>query len=355
MKTASNNGNPQVKKSAVKLLMMTALMAFIIISYTGCGDDTPVSKSDFCLDTSCEIRIYDDMDEAEAEALLDEAFDLIRSHEAVLSKTVEDSDVSKINDAAGQWAEVSEETVEVIRMAHEISSMSSGAFDITVGEITGMWDFKSEKPQVPPAADIEAALPHVGYEKIDVQGESVRLEDPDMRIDLGGIAKGYIADRACDFLGDRGVESAVVNLGGNVAVIGEKDGGEPWVIGIERPFADRKEMVGTIQARDATVVTSGIYERNFSLDGRIYHHILNPATGYPAETDLDAVTITAKRGNSGFCDAVSTACLVLGRDRAMELVAALQEKYGDKGIEAAFIDNNGDIVQTDGMDIDFSE
>lgn len=345
----------KMKAQAVRYILLTAITALIIITYTGCGDEGPVSKSDFCLDTSCEIKIYDDMDKSEAEDILDEAFGLIRGYEKMLSKTISTSDVARINDAGGQWIEVSADTIDVIRMANLVAYESGGVFDVTIGKVTDLWDFKSEDPKVPEASSISEALTHVNYRKITTGGGKVLVSDAQAQIDLGGVAKGYIADRVCEFLEEKGVTSAVVNLGGNVAVIGEKDEDTPWTIGVERPFTDRTELVGTIEVTDATVVTSGIYERNFESGGKVYHHILDPETGYPAVTDLDAVTITAKKGNSGFCDAVSTACLILGKDKAIQFIEKLRQMYPEKGLEAAFIDNNGDIVQTDGMNITFTE
>lgn len=339
------------KNRMVRFALMTALAAFIIITHTACGDEGPVSKSDFCLDTVCDIAIYDDMKKSEAEAILDEAFVKIREYEDMFSRTAEGSDVDKINNAGGKSTEVSEETVKVINMANDVSAASDGVFDITIGKATKLWDFKAEDPQVPDDAEIKAAIPYVGYETITAADGQVKLADPEAEIDLGGVAKGYIADLICDFLEGQGVTKAIINLGGNVVVIGEKAEGTPWVVGIERPFTDRKEVVGAVEVVDKSVVTSGIYERNFEEGGVIYHHILDPATGYPAQTDLDAVTIIANKGYSGFCDAVSTACLILGKDDAPKLIEKLQERYPESGLEAAFIDKDGNIVQTDGMDI----
>ncbi|MBQ3184477.1 MAG: FAD:protein FMN transferase [Firmicutes bacterium] len=336
---------------AVKSTALIVLLAFMIITHTACGDEGPPSKTDFCLDTSCTITIYDDMDKSDAEQLLEDSFALIREKEDLLSRTVEGSEVDQINGADGQWTEVSAETIDIIRTANMISYESGGVFDITIGKITQLWDFKAEEPEVPADEDIQAALPYIDYKTITTGGGKVKLSDPEAEIDLGGVAKGAIADMVCAFLEANGVTSAVVNLGGNVVVIGEKAEDTPWTVGIERPFTDRKELVGVVQVTDKAVVTSGIYERNFEAGDKIYHHILDPETGYPAETDLEAVTIIANKGYSGFCDAVSTACLILGKDKAPQFIEQLQAKYPDRGIEAAFIDNGGNIVQTDGMQI----
>ena len=214
-----------------------------------------------------------------------------------------------------------------------------------------MWNFTGEDPSVPPQEEIDAALPAVDYRNIHIDGNRVTLADPGAAIDLGGIAKGYIADKLAEVLMDKGVESAVINLGGNVETVGAKADGSSWTVGIERPYSGRTELMGKVSLDDGTLVTSGIYERNFEEDGVLYHHVLDPDTGYPAESDLEAVTIMAVRGNSAFCDGLSTVCLMLGKDEAMQLVEQLQEEYPDMGLEAAFIDKEDEMVQTEGMDI----
>ena len=168
------------------------------------------------------------------------------------------------------------------------------------------------------------------------------LLDPETEIDLGGIAKGYICDRVCNYLREEGVESGVVNLGGNIAVIGSKNGREPFRVGIERPYSDRSEIVGYIEGEDVTLVTSGIYERCFEKDGRTYHHILDTGTGYPVESGVESVTIIAKAGLSVDCDALSTMCLALGVEEGMSIVDSID------GVEAVFIDSDDNISATEG-------
>ena len=339
----------------IKKLAFLLIVIAVIIPQVGCGEKAPFSKTDFCLDTACEITIYDDMSAKEADELLTGVYEEIRAYEKMLSKTVEDSDIDKINKAGGATTEVSEETIDVIRTANIISWMSDGAFDITIGGVTELWDFKREDPQVPDDDSIQAAVRHVDYQKITTGGGTVKVSDSEAQLDLGGVAKGYIADRAAQYLEENGVTKAVVNLGGNVIVIGEKEENTPWNVGIERPYSDRTELIGTIKVTDATVVTSGIYERNFEQDGVLYHHVLDPETGCPSESDLEAVTVTAAKGNSGFCDALSTACLILGKEDALKLVKAVQDEYPDKKVEAALIDKNDEFTQTDGMNITFME
>lgn len=338
-------------KSTARIILTVLLTVLVIIPQTGCGNKEPVSKSDFCLDTACKITIYD-MSKSEAEEILNKTYEEIRRYENLLSKTIKDSDIYNINNAGGKSVKISEETAEVINLGIKIGDISKGAFDITIGGVTDLWDFKSENPEVPEADRITEALGSVDYTKVNVKGTDVIMGEPDAQMDLGGIAKGYIADRVGEFLEEQGVTKAIIDLGGNISTIGEKEQDTPWTIGIERPYSDRTEIIAAIKVSDATVVTSGIYERQFVEDGVRYHHVLDPETGYPSKSDLEAVTIVAAKGNSAFCDGLSTTCLLLGKEKALELVKELQQEYPDMQLQAALIDKDDKMVQTDGMNLE---
>ena len=348
------------RKRLGRSALFVALLACIIIAQTGCSRQAETAKTEFCLDTQCAITIYDTSDALnpdnampaeEAEQILDDAFTEIKRCEKLLSKTVEGSDVDKINQSRGQATEVSDETMEVINLCQEAGRISGGKFDMTIGAVTDLWDFKSENPKAPQQQDIDKALSTVDFTQMSAKGNTVTFTNPDARLDFGGVAKGYIADRIGEFLKEKGVQKAIVNLGGNIVTIGQKDKETLWTIGIERPYSDRTEIMGTVQVSDATVVTSGIYERNFQQNGKLYHHVLDPATGYPVETDLESITIVAAEGNSGFCDSLSTICILLGKDKALALIESLQEKYPEKKLEAALIDKDDNMIQTDGMNM----
>ena len=343
-------------KLPVKLLIAAVFAAIVIISQTGCGSKAaePVSQSGYYLNTTCEISLYD-MDESVAGGVLQLAFDRIESYEKILSKTVKDSDVYLINNAAGEFVTVRPETLEVLEMAGEMSKASDGKFDVTIGGVSGMWDFTGDDPHVPKAEAIEEAIGHVDYENIEINGDKVRLTDEQCQIDLGGIAKGYIADSVARLLEQEGAEHAIVNLGGNVVTIGGKTEAVPFVIGIERPYSDRTAIIGSVKSMDQTLVTSGIYERNFTEDGKLYHHVLDPDTGYPVETDLEAVTIIADKGNSGFCDGLSTTCLIMGLDKAKTMIKNMQEEHPEMHIQAVFIDKDDNVTQTDGLELTLTE
>lgn len=353
MKLSEKSIKTKGRHTLIRILAAILSIAFAIITQTGCGNKE-FSKNDFVLNTTCSITISG-MSEDEAEAVLTEAFKVLREYERLLSRTIEESDIYKINHSGGTPVEVSDDTAEVIRQGMMMGDLSEGKFDITIGKLTQLWGFTGEDPKVPSAEKIFEMMGSVDYKKVKIEGNTVTLLDPDAAVDLGGIAKGYIADRLDDLLREKGVNSAMINLGGNVVLIGEKPDGSLWNVGIQRPYSDRTAVIGSVKAADSTLVTSGTYERKFEEDGVIYHHVLDPDTGYPVDTDLESVTIKAKRGNSSFCDGLSTVCLMLGEEKAENLVETLQNKYPEMALEAAFIDKNDDMVQTDGMNIQLED
>lgn len=341
-------------KKTWRIIAVTLILSILIIPQTGCGNKEPVSGTYECLDTSCEITVYG-FDRAEGEKIITEGFKLISDNEALLSKTVRGSDVDRINSAAGKKVKVSEATENTIAVGLEMGEISGGNFDITIGSLTDLWDFKASNPIVPSEAELRQACRKVDYRQVHLEGNNVSLSGSSARLDLGGIAKGYIADRLTEYLEQNGVKSGIINLGGNVVAIGTKENGEGFVIGIERPYSDRTEIIGTVSVKDKTVVTSGIYERKFEKDGVLYHHIIDPSTGYPKDTDLEAVTIVAEKGNSCFCDGLSTTCLMAGSNEAVRIVKELQKRYPEKNIEALFIDRNDNVTKTAGMKLDAVE
>ena len=348
---------PSGKLNKSLIVLLTAVM---ITALCGCGcgaggDPEPVMKDGYYLDTVCSVTVYrmadaqgDVRNAAEitedAEAAIDEAFDLCRDLESKISRTRENSDISRINNAGGEWVEVSEETSELIQKGIEYSELSEGAFDITVGGLTEQWDFHAAEGEakLPDEEALAEAAKHVDYKSIEIDGSKVRLADPAAKLDLGGIAKGYIGDRMTEVLESKGVVSAVINLGGNVICIGGKTDTDDFVIGVETPFSDRTEIIGKISARDRTLVTSGVYERRIEVDGKTYHHILDTKTGWPVRTDLDAVTLTADKGRSGDIDALSTICLIKGSAEGKKFIESLE------GIEGVFVLSDGNVLTTEG-------
>ena len=261
-------------KQTIKLSLIFAIIATVIITQTACKntkDVEPVSKEGFYLDTVCKISIYDmdgDLDKEKAEAAINKAYKRCRELENTLSNTIESSEVSQINSAGGKWVTVGKDTLKVVKAGVKYGELSDGDFDITIGSVSGLWDFQSENPVVPEQSKITEALKHVNYKNIQFDGNKIRIIDPEAKLDLGGIDKGYVADELTTLLEKEGVTSAVINLGGNISTIGGKPDGSPFIIGIEKPYTDRTEIIGTTTADNQTVVTSGIYERQFQKDGR---------------------------------------------------------------------------------------
>lgn len=359
-------------KKFVKKAVLALLIIALIIPQSACksngqnaASNQGISKTGFFLDTVCSITIYGLADEdgrlaamsgeemeKECYLIITDAFKLCSEYENMLSKTIETSDIARINNAKGKAVTVSDETIEVLKKGMEFGRLSGGAFDITIGKATDLWDFHDnaesghEGGVVPAEKDLRDAISHVNYENIKIEGNRVSLTDPETEINLGGIAKGYIADKAAEYLEERGVVSAIVDLGGNIVAIGGKtsqiaasgDTQETdFKIGIKDPLSSSGGLLELIPCKNKTVVTSGTYERYFEKDGVKYHHILDVNTGYPVDTDVLSVTIIADRGKSADCDGLSTTCLALGMEKGMELVKSLE------GFEAVFVDKDGNV------------
>lgn len=335
-------------KKLISILLTVCLTVIMIIPQTACtANRDPVTKESFYFDTTCKISIYDmkDMDEEKAKDVISDAFQKCADYEALLSKTKEGSDIYRINHAGGKPVKCDPLTVKIIKKGIHYGDLSGGRFDITIGKAEDLWDFHSDKHHVPSEKSLKEAVRYVNYKQIHIHGNTVQMGTSKGEIDLGGIGKGYVGDLIAKYLKKRGVTSAIISLGGNIICVGDKDG-EDFVIGIEKPFSDMQEVVGSTPCSNGTVVTSGIYERYFKKNGKLYHHILDPKTGYPIDNDVSGVTITASAGHSGDSDCLSTICLILGTKKAKKFI----EKQ--KGYEALFITRSGKITKTKGMEFD---
>ncbi|NTW29423.1 MAG: FAD:protein FMN transferase [Coriobacteriia bacterium] len=273
------------------------------------------------------------------QSLIDEAVELCRYFELAFSRTVEDGDVVRINRSAGKPVGVGLETADLISTSLRYCEISGGLFDITMGAVTTLWDFN--EGVIPSRRDIVEALRHVGYRNVHVDGTTVRIDDPAAKIDLGGIAKGYITDALAKHLRAGGVTSGLINLGGNAFGLGTKPDGSKWRLGIRDPNNPDGGLIGVVEVADRSAVTSGLYERNFTSDGVLYHHILDPKTGFPAETDVKSVTILSPTSIDG--DGLSTALLLMGVERAIALIESLE------GLDAIFVDTHDNLICTSGI------
>lgn len=297
------------------------------------------SSIEFLFDSVVQISGYCEQD------ILDDAIELCRYFEGILSRTIEGSDVSNINEAKGMPVEVADETAELIEAALHYCEVSGGLFDITIGSVSTLWDF--DEGVKPDEDAIAEAIKHIDYTMISVDGNMVTLADPEAKIDLGGIAKGYIADKVAEQLVSAGVESALINLGGNVYALGTKPDGSEWSIGVQDPNDSRGNILATVDVDDQSVVTSGLYERQFEQDGINYYHILDPRTGYPVETDLVSTSIISDKSIDG--DGFSTILFLKGVDAALALVEETPE------IEAFLVDDAGFITMSSGCDAELLE
>lgn len=318
------------KNNIIKTL--SAVLTASALLLTGCSGaksstqtDQDLTYTDMLFDTVIKIQILDPADES----ILDGLKKLCEKYDTMFSATNTDSELYKLNHANGQSFTVSSETANLIQEGIHYSELSGGAFDLTIEPVSALWDFKADKPTVPSSDAIAQAVSHVDYTKVDIQDNTITLEDPEAGIDLGAIAKGYIADQVKTYLKKQGIKHAIINLGGNVDVIGTKPDGSKYNIGIQKPFDESGEAITSVQLKNQTVVTSGIYERYFKKNGKLYHHILDPRTGYPCENNLYSVSIITD--SSTKADALSTTCFLLGYEKGMELIQSMD------GVKAIFI------------------
>ena len=335
--------------------MFTASLILCPAVLSGCSAQTkseentaadsrePISATAIKLNTAVTVTIYDSNDKN----LLTECMNLCDKYEKIFSRTASDSELYQLNhrelapvEGTENTYQVSDDLAELVSEGLDYSELSEGAFDIAIEPLTSLWDFTAEDPQVPEDSLIQAALPKCDYHNISVDKDKneITLKTDDTAIELGAIAKGYIADRLKDYLVSQNVKSAIINLGGNVLCIGEKPDNSAFKIGIQKPFADRSETIAVMDIKDKSVVSSGIYERCFEQNGTLYHHLLNPETGYPCDNGLIAVTIISDKSVDG--DALSTTCFALGLEDGMKLAESLDD------VQAFFVTSDYEIHYT---------
>ncbi len=317
-------------KKTVSLLLTALLLCF----FTACEQNIyPISSTEFSMNTVITISIYDGEKKA-----LDSAIELCRHYDSLFSKTNPNSDIYKINHAGGQPIEVADDTVELISKALEINKKSNNAFNPALLQLVELWDVKN-RTALPESGQIASALSLAKAENIKIDGNRVTALN-NAQLDLGGIAKGFIADKVKADLLKSGVTSAIINLGGNNLLLGNKNG-QPFTVGLQKPFGQNGETVATLKLADKTCVTSGIYQQYFKMENKIYHHIIDTATGYPVDGNIASVTVITD--SSATADGLSTACLSLGIDEG----TALAKQYS---AELIFITTDGQIILTDGLE-----
>jgi thiamine biosynthesis lipoprotein len=298
--------------------------AFLI----SCTAKVPEPLTVFALGTVCRVNLYGEG----TEEIYGELTDRLSAIEDALSVRIYTSEVSLINRNAGAGpVAVSADVMYVIKMAKYFAEKSNGAFDPAIGVLTSLWNIGSDEERVPTAEEIAAALPLVDWRKIalDEDAGTVFLEEPGMKIDLGGIAKGFAADELVKILRRHGAPRAVIDLGGNIYMLGKKKDGSPWRVGVKDPAQPQGDVAVTLELGENSVVTSGMYERFFEEEGERYHHILDPKTGFPASSGVLSATIVCR--SSLAADALSTAVFILGRDAGLAL---LEGGFPEAGVQA---------------------
>ncbi len=333
-----NRHNPLCTASIVLILIASAFFC------TACGTKNtpaPVSQSAFYLNTVVTITLYDGSDPA----LITECFELCRQYEQEFSRTSEDSTLYRLNHDMETVRLLSDDLQSLVATGLRYYELSGGLFDITVAPLSDLWQFSSANPAVPEESALHDALMHVDASQLKLDGNTLHYEDTDIQLDLGGIAKGYIADRLKEYLIKQGVTSALIDLGGNILCIGAKPDGSPFRVGIREPFAPQGTSIAVAAVSDLSVVTSGVYERCFTEGDILYHHLLDPKTGYPFRTGLNSVSIISKASVDG--DALSTVCFALGIEKGMELINSMPDVY------AVFVTDENELVYSEGAETFF--
>lgn len=339
----------------MKKVCAVSLIVFLLL-VTGCQpqekskvakiSDNPASKTEFMMGTVITVRIYD----KGKEKVLKPVFQRIRelADAATVEDEAGDSEVDKINQNAGvKPVKVSKDVYRMLKAGASYSKDSNGLFDLTIGPLSRLWHIGFPDARKPAQSEIDKVLPLIDYQKMVLNDsrQTVFLKEKGMRLDLGAIAKGFITDEAVDVLKAHDVHSSIVDLGGNIFVVGKSPTGSKWKVGIQDPLSPRGKIVGKITESDKTIVTSGIYERFIKVGGKTYHHLLNPANGYPFDNDIAGVSVIADRSVNG--DGLSTTLFAEG------VKAGLEKAEKMEGVEAIFVTRDKKIYVTSGLKKNF--
>ena len=327
----------------LRTLVFPVLLSVSLLVSSCQRSSEPLRGNTYLLGTVLNVAVHDG---GYREELIDRVFERVAEIEARMSTSTTDYETTEllaVNRAAGaNPVSVSADTYAVLQEALHFSRLTNGAFDVTIWPLVTLWGIGTDSARVPDRVEIDDARRLIDYSALELlPGREVRLPLAGMGVDVGAIAKGYAADEASRILREAGVEHALLDFGGNILLLGSKPDGSPWRIGVQRPDGERSSFIGVLTLADQSVVTSGPYERFFEQDGVRYHHILDSATGYPAENGLSQVTIVAAR--SMVADALSTACYVLGLEEGRALVESLPEA------EAIFVTEDRVVHLTEGI------
>lgn len=326
----------KLNKKSLTAIILCAVIVFGIVAYDFFNGRSSCEKTTVAMGTVVTLKLFgfeadNDLDKIETE--------INGLENSVLSWRKEGSDVYRINGGAGSPVSVSPDTVKIIGQCSEISADCNGVFDLSIGNVTKLWDFGGENQRLPSENEIKAALGNVGYKNVSVSGNAVQIKKG-QSLDLGAVGKGFTCDKIKELLDKGKTKSAVISVGGSLLIYG----GRSFSVGIVNPDNDKQSM-GTLKLKNVCVSTSGNYEKFFEQDGKRYHHILNATTGYPATSEFKSVTVVCESGL--LSDALSTACYIVGYRKSVEIL----KKYD---AEAVFIFNNNAVKVTDGLSDKFT-
>ena len=319
----------------------------LVFSFIGCTEKKkaePIYRTELFMGTAIKVTVYDKQDEE----ILDKAFKRIIEIEDLVSINKDNTEITNLNKNAGiKGVKLSEDSFNIIKKGLEYSKLSNGGYDVTIGPLVKLWSIGLPEAKVPNKDEIKNVINKIDYKKVKVNDETkeVFLEDKGMMLDLGSIAKGYAADEIAKVLKENNVKQAIIDLGGNIYALGLKDGDQDGKVGIQDPFTERGNVVGSVEVSNKSVVTTGIYERFIEKDGIKYHHILNPKDGYPYKTDIAGVSIIADK--SVDADGLSTLVFTKGLDEGIKFIEDLD------GVDAIFITDDRKVYTTKGIKDNF--
>ncbi|HHY25836.1 MAG TPA: FAD:protein FMN transferase [Desulfitobacterium dehalogenans] len=338
---------PSPFKSRLIMILTCLCLSFSLVgclaAETKVKEFEPVVETTFLMGTVAKITIYDEITDKEVfQKIFDRLTDI--EQRMTINDDYPNSEIIQLNKASGkEFVRISSDTFHVLEKAKNYAELSQGKFDITVGPIVKLWNIGSDNARVPGEDEINEKLPLVDYHGLilDKESSSAKLNQEGMVVDLGAIAKGYAADEAAKILKEAGIKHAIVNLGGNIVVINTKPDGSLWRLGLQDPYEIRGKSMGVVLLNDQTMVSSGTYERYFEENGKVYHHLIDPDTGYPGENELISVSIITKESINA--DGLSTGTFLLGLEEGMEMVEEIPDT------EAIFITADKKVYVTSGI------